>query len=208
MKGMRIYLNVFILCGMVVIPLTVSVTSFFETQSQKLAVEEIQRLQEKLDQIIKHKTTDEAKSQRIVIFERELNGYLQSQVLGAVPDGVTKPYVSLKGEGQLLAEATVDLDMVRDSQQRTFFDPFRYLRGSLLVAATGTFRASEGFGYLEVTSVKVDGFSVPTVVLYELVRYYSQNETQSEGIDLDEPFKLPYKVREVLIKTGRVVVVQ
>lgn len=207
-KGVRFYLRASVFVGMTVFLLTAAGIGLCQAQGQQLTVEELQLFQEKLNLIIEYETIDAPESQRIILFEHELNGYLQSQVLRMMPAGVTTPHLSLKGEGQLLAEAVVDLDIVRNSQPRTFFDPFRYLRGSLLVAATGILRTSEGIGYLEITSIKVDGFSVPTVVLYELVRYYSRNETQSKGINLDEPFKLPYKVRKVLIEAGRIVVVQ
>ena len=67
---------------------------------------------------------------------------------------------------------------------------------------------ANGVGRLEVESVTVAGVTVPKGVLYEVVRYYSRTPEYPDGMNLDAPFELPSRIREVRVGTGEAVIVQ
>ena len=173
-----------------------------------LTIEDGERLESKLAQIMRYDAVGGAPSQTVVLLEREVNAYLQFQAVPQLPPSVTAPYVSIDVAGALSGQATVDLGVVGQSRQRGLLDPLRYLRGTVVVAATGVLHTTNGVGQLEIVSVRVGDLVVPATVLYELVRYYSRSEAQPEGFDLAEPFDLPYRIREVLAEVDQAVVVQ
>jgi hypothetical protein len=45
-------------------------------------------------------------------------------------------------------------------------------------------------------------------VLQELVTYYSRTPENPEGINMDAPFELPARIREIRVGTGTSTVVQ
>lgn len=147
-------------------------------------------------------------SQRTAVTEAELNAYLRLKARAQIPAGVMDPYVWAESSGRLSGAATVDLDVVRDSQTRGWLDPIRYLRGRLLVRATGVLRTSEGMGRFELESAVVGGLPVPRSVLRELVSYYSRTDANPAGIDMDAPFALPAAILRIDVLPGRAVIIQ
>ena len=51
-------------------------------------------------------------------------------------------------------------------------------------------------------SATVGGVPVPKSVLQELVAYYSQSESQPEGLNFEAPFRLPARIREIRTAIG------
>ncbi len=147
-------------------------------------------------------------SQRTAVTEAELNAYLRLKAQAQIPAGVVAPYVWAQSSGRLSGAATVDLDVVRDSQTRGWLDPIRYLRGRLLVRATGVLSTSEGVGRFELESATVGGLPVPRSVLRELVSYYSRTAANPAGVDMDAPFALPAAIRQINVLPGRAVIIQ
>jgi hypothetical protein len=147
-------------------------------------------------------------SQRTAVTEAELNAYLRLKAQAQIPAGVVDPYVWAQSSGRLSGAATVDLDVVRDSQTRGWLDPIRYLRGRLLVRATGVLSTSEGVGRFELESATVGGLPAPRSVLRELVSYYSRTAANPAGIDMDAPFALPAAIRQIDVRPGRAVIIQ
>ena len=179
----------------------------FQSESP-LTLADGQRLELKLEQLSQGAVADARRRAPVVFYQREVNAYLRFQAAPEFPTGVTEPFVTLREGGAVSVSATVDLSAIRDARPRSVFDPVRYFGGNLPVAASGLLRTDRGVGCVEVESVTVSGVRVPSLVLSELVRYYSRSELRPEGVDLAEPFDLPYGVTELRVERGRAVAMQ
>ncbi len=49
---------------------------------------------------------------------------------------------------------------------------------------------------------------VPKFVIQQIVGYYSRSARYPSGVDLDEPFTLPARIREIQVERGQAIVVQ
>lgn len=142
------------------------------------------------------------------VSEPEVNAYLRYVAQGQLPAGVVEPAVAALGEGRLAGSATVDLDAVRQSRQRSWFDPMRLLRGRVPVRAVGVLTARDGAARFDLESARVGGVPIPKSVLQELVSYYSRSPGRPDGIGLDAPFELPAGIRHITIASGYAIIVQ
>src|SRR5260221_352440 len=119
------------------------------------------------------------------------------------------PGVTILGTGRLSGRAVVDLDAVRHARaSQSWFDPTNYLTGRLPVAATGRLQTSQGVGRFELESASVGGVPVPKILLQEIVSYYSRTPEKPAGINLDDPFALPARIREIQVERGQAIIVQ
>jgi hypothetical protein len=115
----------------------------------------------------------------------------------------------LLGQGRASGQAVVDLDRVRQSSGATsVLNPLSYLRGRLPMVATGTLQSRDGVARLQFESATVSGVPVPKFVLQQIVSYYSRSERFPSGINLDDPFTLPARIREIQVERGQAIVVQ
>ncbi len=83
-----------------------------------------------------------------------------------------------------------------------------YLTGRLPVTASGHLTAQDGVGRFQLESAEVSGVTVPKAVLQELLSYYSRTPENPSGINMDDPFELPARIREIRVGTGTATVVQ
>jgi hypothetical protein len=140
--------------------------------------------------------------------EREINAYFEHYGDSILPAGIGKPRATLLDGGRVVARAIVDLDAVRGARERSPFDPFAYLQGSLEVVAAGTIAGSDGQGVIRFESAAVAGVSVPKPVAQELLRFYTRTPTRPGGFQFDEPFTLPVRVQSVSALRGSITVTQ
>jgi len=166
-----------------------------------------ERLLDKLIEISANASARTA-ARPVIIYQREINAYLRFQAASEFPEGVTDPDVALRNGGAVSLGATVDLSAIRDARARGPLDPLRYFGGRLPVSADGLVRTLNGIGRVDIESVSIGGVPMPSSVLSELVRYYSRSDQHPDGIDVSEPFELPYGVTELRIEDDQVVVVQ
>ena len=59
----------------------------------------------------------------------------------------------------------------------------------------------------DVESITIGGVPMPSSFFAELVRYYSRSEQYPDGVDVREPFDLPYGMSELRVEHEQVVVV-
>jgi hypothetical protein len=71
------------------------------------------------------------------------------------------------------------------------------LSGRLPVTATGVLRTRDGQAWLDLQTIRISGLPVPKRLLQELVTYYSRTPEMPEGLNLDDPFPLPARIREI-----------
>jgi hypothetical protein len=140
--------------------------------------------------------------------ERELNAFLAYEAGEHLPQGVVEPAIAITGGGRVSGRAIVDLDAVRRQKQRNSLDPLGYATGRLPVTAAGLLKTSDGVGRFELESATIANIPIPKPLLQEIVTYYSRTPENPTGISLDDPFKLPSRIREIHVEPGRAVVIQ
>jgi hypothetical protein len=146
---------------------------------------------------------------RTAVTESEVNAYLGYDGRTQLPAGVVDPAVSILGTGRVSGRAVVDLDVVRRAKaSQSWFDPTNYLTGRLPVTATGRLQTSNGVGRFELESASVGGVPVPKLLLQEIVSYYSRTPQNPSGINIDDPFALPARIREIQVERGQAIIVQ
>jgi len=148
------------------------------------------------------------RSLRTTITEAEVNAYLKFQGAAQLPVGVVNPSLSILDTARVGASATVDLDAVRKSQDRTWTDPLAYVSGLVEIRVVGKLRAANGSGTLELESATLGGVPIPKALLQEVVSYYSRTAETPAGFNLDHPFSLPQRIRHVELQRGSAVIVQ
>jgi hypothetical protein len=143
------------------------------------------------------------------ILENELNSYLRYELREEVPAGVTEPTITILGDGRVAGSAVVDLDAVKQARQSTsWFDPMRLLSGKLPVTASGVLQTQQGTGRFTLESAEISGIPVPKTVLQQVVSYYSRSPQNPNGVNLDDAFELPARIREIRVQPGQAIVVQ
>jgi len=166
-------------------------------------------LRQKVALITAHAEKPTKAGQRTTVTENEVNSYLAFDAKEQLPTGVVEPSVAILGTGRLSGRAVVDLDAVRRQKNPTsLLDPMNYLTGRLPVAAQGVLKTSNGVGHFELESASISGLPIPKLLLQEIVSYYSKSPDKPSGINLDDPFALPARIREIQVGRGQAIIVQ
>jgi hypothetical protein len=179
----------------------------------RLSKQDAERFQSKLTRIVAFGNTAgrsarAVQPQTIPVTDAEVNSYLRYMAADQIPVGIVEPVLNALGEGRVAGKAIVDLDAVRKQKQRGWLDPIGYLTGRLPVTAAGRLITKDGKGQFLLESADISGVTVPKAVLQELVSYYSRTPENPAGIDMDAPFELPARIREIRVGTGASTIVQ
>ena len=190
--------------GLVILSLSAS-----STAAAQLSKEHGDRLERKIDEIAKNAATEVVRSKRTPMSELEINSYLNFNVRDKIPRGLTNPQISLNGNGALSGRVFVDIDeFKRHRGSGGLMDPLSYISGQVPVTARGVLRAQDGKGRFQLVSAEILGVPLPKPILQELVAYFSRTPENPNGINMDAPFNLPAKIREVVVNPREAVVVQ
>ena len=148
-------------------------------------------------------------TRKTTLTEDELNSWFAYAAPALLPAGVSQPQVTAIGQGKLMGQATVDLDVVakRRSSGGTL-DPWSFVGGRVPVSVTGVLQARDGMGRFEVQSAAISGVPVPASLVQELLTYYSRTPERPQGVRIDAPFALPANIRQIDVGQGQAVVVQ
>jgi hypothetical protein len=149
-----------------------------------------------------------ASSRTTQITDNELNAYFRYNAGNQIPVGIVEPTINALGEGRLGGRAIVDLDAVRKQKQRGWLDPLGYLSGRLPVTASGTLTTTAGIGKFTLESAEISGVTIPKTLLQELLSHYSRTKENPAGINMDDPFELPARIREIRVGRSEATVVQ
>jgi hypothetical protein len=167
------------------------------------------RLQHKINAIVENGNLVPVPAKQTLISEDEINGYVNFNVREKIPPALSKPEVSLLGNGRLAGRVYVDIDeFKRQRGSRGLMDPFSYLSGQVPVTARGVLRSSDGRGEFRLASAEIYGVPLPKPMVQELVTFFSRSPERPRGFDLDAPFDLPAKIRELRVGAREVLVVQ
>jgi len=178
---------------------------------QELSRKDAASMEQKLVAIAARGSVQPAANQapvRTSFTEQEVNALFQYSQLVQMPAGVVNPRLSIADGGLLTGRATVDLDAIRKSKERSFLDPMSYVAGSVEVTAIGTLKTANGQGTFDLQSATLGGVSIPKSLLQELVSYYSRTPETPTGFSLDKPFVLPAAIKSVETRRGTATVVQ
>jgi hypothetical protein len=155
------------------------------------------------------KSSTKAVTKRTPVTESELNSWFAYNAQSLLPDGLTKPTLTIVGNGRVAGEATVDLDAISKRRQSGgTFDPWNLVGGQLPVTVSGILHTREGRGRFELQSAELAGIPVPKTLLQELVSHYSKSADKPNGVRLDDAFELPANIRQIEVGAGQVVVIQ
>lgn len=167
------------------------------------------RLQRKIDAIAQNGAANPGHAMKTTITEGEVNSYLAFNVKERIPKGLSNPEIHMLDKGQLSGRVIVDIDAFnRGRQSNGLLDPLSYISGQVPVTARGTLRTSGGKGQFYLASAELMGFPLPKPILQELVSFFTRTRENPAGFNLEAPFNLPAKIREVLVNRGEAVVVQ
>ncbi len=179
------------------------------TAAIQLSRQDGDRLQRKIDDIANNGSVVPVRPKKTPASESEVNSYLAFNAKNKIPQGLTNPEIAIVGNGTLAGRVLVDIDEYkRHRPPQGFLDPLNYISGQVPVTARGVLRAREGKGQFELASAEMGGVPLPEPVLQQLVAFFSSTPQNPQGFDMNAPFNLPAKIREVLIGKGQVVVVQ
>lgn len=179
----------------------------------RLSKEDAARFQSKLIKIVElgnapARAAKPVQPRTTPVSDAEVNSYLRYLAADQIPVGIVEPVLNAVGEGRVTGRAVVDLDAVRKQKQRGWLDPVGYLSGRMPVSAAGRLITKDGKGQFQLESADISGVAVPKAVLQELVSYYSRTPENPAGIDMDAPFELPARIREIRVGTGASTIVQ
>jgi hypothetical protein len=171
--------------------------------------EDAARLRAKVDRITRNAEPGLSAPLVTRLTEQEVNAYLAFDAKQYLPAGLTEPRVTVLPDLTLSGTATVDLDAVRQQRQsRGWLDPLSYLGGKVPVAVIGRLDATGGLVRFALGSAKVGGVPVPKMVIQELVTFYTRTESNPRGLNLDDPYPLPARIRQIDVRPGEALVRQ
>lgn len=167
------------------------------------------RLARKIDEINRNAAAQPVREKRTSMTEPEINSYLAFNVKEQIPRGLARPEIRIVGDGQLAGRVWVDMDeFKRGRSSGGIMDPFSYISGQVPVTARGTLRTRSGRGQFQLISAEIQGVPLPKPIVQELVSFFSRTQDNPNGFDLDAPFNLPAKIREILVNPGEAVMMQ
>jgi hypothetical protein len=192
--------------GIAALGLALGIATAAQTRPSK---SDAQAMKQKVEAIAAHGERAAKQERRTTVTENEVNAYLAYEAADQLPTGVVQPSVMALGSGRLSGRAIVDLDAVRKASKSTsLFDPRSYLTGNVPVTATGVLHAANGRGRFQLQSASVGAVPIPKLLLQEIVAYYSKSPDNPDGIDIDDEFELPARIREIQVGRGQAIVVQ
>ena len=149
-----------------------------------------------------------APPQTTVITDNELNSYFRFNAKDQIPVGIVEPTINALGDGRVGGRAVVDLDAVRKQKERGWLDPLAYMSGRLPITATGKLATKDGIGRFTLESAEISGVTIPKTLLQELLSFYSRSKEDPDGINMDDPFELPSRIREIRVGKATATIVQ
>ena len=177
------------------------------TLALPLSKQDGDRLQRKIDEITKNGSAVPVQAKKTPLSENEVNSYLAFNA--KIPEGLASPQLTIVGDGRLSGRVVVDLDeFKRHRNSQGLLDPLSYISGKVPVTARGVLRTHQGKGLFQLASAEIFGVPLPKPILQELVTFFTRTPENPKGLNLDAPFDLPAKIREVIIGKGEAVLVQ
>ena len=179
------------------------------TAAPQISREQGDTFARKVDEINQNASAKLVTPKRTAISEPEVNSYLAFNIKDKIPRGLADPHIRLLGNGQLAGRVLVDMDdFKRGRSSGGIMDPMNYISGQVPLTARGVFSTQDGKGQFQLIAAEMNGYPLPKPLVQELVRYFSRTANNPTGYNIDEPFNLPAKIREITVNPAESVVVQ
>jgi hypothetical protein len=179
------------------------------TAALQLSQQHGDSLQHKIDEVTRNAAKNPVARKKTPVSDLEVNSYLTYNSKDRIPRGLTQPQITMLGEGQLAGRVIVDLDeFKRQRKPQGFMDPLSYLSGRVPLTARGALRTRDGRGRFYFGSAEIFGVPVPEPIVQELVSYFSRTPENPRGFDMNAPFDLPARIREIRVNRGESILEQ
>jgi hypothetical protein len=175
----------------------------------QLSREQGAKLALKIDGLNKNAAIEPVRSRTTPMSELEVNSYLAFNINDKIPRGLANPDIRMVGDGQLAGRVFVDIDeFKRHRSAGGLLDPLSYISGQVPLTARGVLHTRGGRGQFQLASAEIHGVPVPKPIVQELVSFFSRTPENPHGFNLDSPFNLPAKIREVTVNPGETLLLQ
>jgi hypothetical protein len=175
----------------------------------QLSREQGDSLAQKIDEINRNAATQPVRSKRTPMTDAEVNSYLAFNIKDKIPRGLANPEIRMVGDGQLAGRVFVDMDeFKRGRSSGGVMDPLSYVSGQVPLTARGNLRTRDSKGQFQLISAEIHGVPLPKQIVQELVSYFSRTPERPNGFNMDEPFALPAKIRDVTVNNGDAIIAQ
>ena len=144
----------------------------------------------------------------VVMSEPAVNAYLRHVAALHESGLVDDPSMTFTDGGRIALRVTVDLGALGSGRGPVPLGPLPRLDGRVPMTAAGVLSTDAGTGRFAIEQVTLAGFPVPAVMLQMLVQRLTTSDVYPTGIDVNEPFALPYRILEVRVEAGALVVEQ
>lgn len=125
-----------------------------------------------------------------------------------VPESVGDIQITLVGDNRFIASYVIDLDHIEVARSDDLLDPMNYLQGQLPMVMEAKVYSEAGNGRLQIERVELSGIELPDALVRETIARYTRSANNPDGWDIDEFYGFPYRIKEVRVDSGEVIVVQ
>jgi len=178
-------------------------------ETKPARVDQQEQLKEKVDQVIANGELDPVPAKTTRFTEAELNSILNSPVASWIPNGIGERQVRLLGKDRFSLRVIVDIDEFkrRRNSQRSA-GPLNFLSGKVPAVVRGDLISGDGKGQFKLQSTEVNGLPLPKALALDLLSTHTKSRRNPDGFDIEKPFDLPAKIRQLQINLAELVVIQ
>lgn len=165
------------------------------------------RLQEKLEELAENSTRSPVPPKHLTFAEDEVNLLVARYLKGNAPQAIGEPQVTILSDARLVARVLVDVDEFKRNRKRNS-GPLNFLSGKVPVIVRGDVAGQNGRGQFRLQSAEVNGITLPRAMVLELLANHTRSRNYPQGFDIEKPFDLPLKIREMGLSPGELWVTQ
>ena len=125
-----------------------------------------------------------------------------------MPNSVRDIEIALARDNRFIASSVIDLDLIEVPRSDDLLNPMNYLQGQLPMVMEAKVYSETGRGRLEIERVELAGIELPDVLVREMIARYTRSANNPDGWDIDAFYVFPYRIEEVRVDSGEVIVVQ
>ena len=178
-------------------------------ETRPSAIDQRDQLKERVDRVIANGELDPVPATTTRFSESELNSILNGQIADWIPNGLSEPQVRLLGNDRFSLRVIVDIDEFKRRRKRPqSAGPLNFFSGKLPALVRGELISSDGKGQFKLQSTEVNGIPLPPALALELLSTHTKTRRRPEGFDIQKPFDLPAKIRQLQITPNELVVIQ